>query len=94
MTETIIAEIQHLFGERGQAPADPVDPETPLIGEGAALSSMELVSLCLRLEDLADEQGFVFDWTSEAAMSKARSIFRTVASLAAEYDRQRAEAPA
>jgi len=28
---------------------------------------------------------FEFDWTSEAAMSKSRSLFRTVSSLAEEF---------
>ena len=41
----------------------------------AILDSMSLVEVCLALEDLADEHGFEFDWTSEATMSKSRSIF-------------------
>ena len=29
--------------------------------------------------------GFEFDWTSDAAMSRSRSMFRTAGSLAAEF---------
>lgn len=59
-----------------------------LIGDQTLLDSMKLVEVCLTLEDLADEYGFEFDWTSEAAMSKSRSIFRSVAALAEEFANQ------
>jgi len=59
-----------------------------LIGGVALLDSMKLVEVCLALEDLADDHGFEFDWTSEAAMSKTRSMFRSVASLAEEFSKQ------
>lgn len=66
----------------------PIADTTPLIGDGSVLDSMRLVELCLSLEDLASEQGFEFDWTSEAAMSRSRSIFRTAGALADEFVRQ------
>lgn len=59
-----------------------------LIGGEALLDSMKLVEVCLSLEDLADENGFEFDWTSETAMSKSRSMFRNVNSLAEEFASQ------
>lgn len=59
-----------------------------LIGGEPLLDSMKLVEVCLALEDLADEHGFEFDWTSEAAMSKSRSMFRSVATLAEEFANQ------
>jgi acyl carrier protein len=59
--------------------------ETKLIGDGRVMTSLKLVELCLELEDLATEIGFVFDWTSEAAMSKSRSMFRTAGALAEEF---------
>jgi len=65
-----------------------VQPDMPLIGGDSALDSMKLVELCVRLEDEADELGFAFDWTSENAMSKSRSMFRTVASLSEEFANQ------
>ena len=55
-----------------------------LIGGESVLDSMKLVELCLSLEDKAAEIGFEFDWTSDAAMSRSRSMFRTAGSLAAE----------
>ena len=62
---------------------------TPLIGDGNVLDSMKLVELCLLLEDMAAEMGFEFDWTSAAAMSKTRSIFRTAGALAGEFQAQK-----
>ena len=56
-----------------------------LIGGEGVLDSMKLVELCLALEDKAAEIGFEFDWTSDAAMSRSRSMFRTANSLAAEF---------
>ena len=37
---------------------------------------------------IADEQGFEFDWTSEVAMSKSRSMFRNINALAEEFASQ------
>lgn len=62
-----------------------VTDDMPLIGGGGVLDSMKLVELCLALEDKAAEIGFEFDWTSDAAMSRSRSMFRTAGSLAAEF---------
>jgi hypothetical protein len=62
--------------------------DTQLIGGDSLLDSMNLVEVCLLLEDIADEHGFEFDWTSEAAMSKSRSMFRTVSALANEFANQ------
>lgn len=65
-----------------------VTEDMQLIGGESLLDSMKLVELCLVLEDLADEYGFEFDWTSEAAMSKSRSMFRTTTALAEEFANQ------
>ncbi len=62
--------------------------DTPLIGSGSLLDSMKLVELCLILEDKAAEMGFQFDWTSDSAMSKSRSMFRTAGALAFEFENQ------
>jgi len=59
-----------------------------LIGGESLLDSMKLVEVCLALEDIAEEHGFEFDWTSEAAMSKSRSMFRSIAALAEEFANQ------
>ena len=65
-----------------------ITEEMQLIGGDSLLDSMKLVEVCLALEDLADEHGFEFDWTSDAAMSKSRSMFRDVAALAEEFANQ------
>ena len=65
-----------------------VSGDIELIGENSSLDSMKLVELCLLLEDIADENGFEFDWMSESALSKSRSIFRSVAALAEEFTNQ------
>ena len=62
--------------------------DSELIGDGSVMDSMKLVELCLALEDNATDIGFEFDWTSESAMSRARSMFRTIGSLATEYATQ------
>lgn len=65
-----------------------VTDDMPLIGSEAMLDSMKLVELCLALEDMAVDKGFEFEWTSDAAMSRSRSMFRTAESLAAEFINQ------
>ena len=62
-----------------------VTDDMPLIGGESVLDSMKLVELCLALEDVAAELDFEFDWTSDATMSRSRSMFRTAGALAAEF---------
>ena len=49
---------------------------------------MKLIEICIELEDIAEEHGFIFDWTSEATMSNTRSMFRDVNSLSEEFAKQ------
>ena len=65
-----------------------VTEDTPLIGSESLLDSMKLVEVCLALEDRATDIGFDFDWTSDVAMSKSRSMFRTAGSIATEFINQ------
>ena len=65
-----------------------VQGSTPLIGDQSALDSMTLVQLCLALEDKAEDFGFTFDWTSDAAMSKSKGMYRSVDALADEFFKQ------
>ncbi len=81
--ELVIAAITEKLEDQSEVAAD-----MQLIGGDSLLDSMHLVEVCLALEDLADENGFEFDWSSESAMSKSRSMFRIVASLAAEFSVQ------
>lgn len=68
-----------------------IGPDTALIGPQACVSSRELVELLLAIEDFVVQQGGEFDWTSDSAMSAARSAFRTVATLAELVARSLAE---
>ena len=49
-----------------------ITEDMQLIGGESLLDSMKLIEVCLALEDLADEHGFEFDWTTETAMSRSR----------------------
>lgn len=66
-----------------------IKSDTALIGAASILDSMRLVELCLVLEDKASELGFEFDWTSESALSRSRSMFRNAGALAEEFARQK-----
>lgn len=65
-----------------------ITDDMPLIGSDSVLNSMKLVELCLALEDKAADMGFEFDWTSDAAMSRSRSMFRTAGAIASEFQSQ------
>jgi acyl carrier protein len=80
-TQRIFREIARLSDDETLAVTD----STPLIGDGSVLDSMKLVELCLSLEDMAVEMGFEFDWTSDTAMSRSRSMFRTAGALVSEF---------
>ena len=66
----------------------PLDSQTSLIGSNKILDSLLLVELCLKLEDLATELNFTFDWTSTEAMSRSSSMFRNIESLVTEFESQ------
>jgi len=84
MIELVIEQVRELLKDKSQ----PVTGETALIGDSKILDSLGLVELCLRLEDEATDLGFEFDWTSDTAMSRNRSMFRTVSALAVEFESQ------
>jgi acyl carrier protein len=84
-TETVKSEVFTQIAQLLENKSLTVTDDMPLIGGDSVLDSMKLVELCLALEDKAAEIGFEFDWTSDAAMSRSRSMFRTAGSLAAEF---------
>ena len=77
----VFSQISQLLENKSLAVTD----DMPLIGGESVLDSMKLVELCLALEDKAADIGFEFDRTSDAAMSRSRSMFRTAGSLASEF---------
>jgi hypothetical protein len=78
---TIFLKIHSLLEDKSIEVTDDI----PLIGSNGVLDSMKLVELSLMLEDMATDLGFEFDWTSDTAMSRSRSLFRTAGSLASEF---------
>ena len=87
MLEMMLSEVRSIMKGDGVE----LSSETALVGDGRVLDSLALVELCLRLEDIAADMGFEFDWISEEAMSRSRSMFRSVGSLSEEFARQHSE---
>ena len=87
MNDLVIRELRPLLKDQSIY----IDGSTNLIGSNGVIDSLGLVELCLRIEDAALVHGFEFDWTSERAMSRNTSIFRTVGSLSEELGRQKSE---
>jgi acyl carrier protein len=81
----IVNEIYRIIANLLEDKKMKIQDDMPLIGSESVFDSMQLVELCLALEDKATDLGFEFDWTSDAAMSKSRSMFRTAGALAAEF---------
>ncbi len=84
MIETIKEAIKEILDNSSVELKD----DTPLIGDESPMDSMNLVNLCIRLEEISEEQGFQFDWTGET-MSKSKSMFRTISNLASEFESQK-----
>ena len=84
MEKTIINEIYELIENKKIQ----INNETPLIGDDSPLDSMNIVSLCVRLEEIAEEMNFEFDWSGET-MSKSKSMFLSVSKLSEEFLRQK-----
>lgn len=69
------------------AARETVTAETVLVGTNRVVDSADLVMLLLAAEEFAQEKlGVAFDWTSDSAMSEARSILRNVGTLAHHLD--------
>ena len=68
-----------------------INCHSPLVGVSSQVDSMGLVQICLALEERSHVDGFLFDWTSEKAMSSLNSSFKTPETLAHEYNRQYVE---
>ena len=83
----IIEIIKNLVDMNGKN-IDEFNESSSLVGGNSSLDSMEIVQLCIQLEEKSQEMGFLFDWTSEKAMSNSNSIFKNVNSLASEFNRQ------
>lgn len=89
--DDVVAEITSIVEDISSSKDIDVSENSTLIGENRILDSLGLVELCLRLEEMSQEFGFEFDWTSSTAMSASKSMFRSVGTLATEFVSQSAE---
>ncbi len=70
-----------------------ITPGTVLVGTGRVVDSADLVMLLLAAEEYArDQLNAHFDWTSDSAMSEARSVLRNVGTLSQHLMQLPAEA--
>jgi acyl carrier protein len=83
----MVDEIKKAIRELLEDDSIELDASTPLIGDASPLDSMNIVNLCIVLEDISEEKGFKFDWSGET-MSKSKSMFRSINDLAHEFERQ------
>lgn len=68
-----------------------ITADSVLVGPGRVIDSADLVMLLLSAEDYArDTLGAHFDWSSDSAMSAARSVLRSVGSLARHLEQLKA----
>ena len=84
MNEIIIKEIYEIIEDKSLD----ISTDTALVGDDSPLDSMNIVSLCVRLEEIADEMEFEFDWSGET-MSRSKSMFLSVSKLSEEFLRQK-----
>ena len=66
MDDIIIKEIKEISENKNLE----INKKTPLVGDRSVLDSMGLVNLCIRLEEIAEVQGFQFDWSGEGRSGK------------------------
>lgn len=74
---------EEIVASGGEGAIDPVTEETPLLGEGAPIDSLGLVSVIVQVEErLVAACGIAVSLVDERAMSQRNSPFRTVGALA------------
>lgn len=73
--------VREILEREGQGEISEITEETPIWGREGTFSSLMLVELMLTLEDFCTENRLRFVWTNDAAMSKCRSVYRSVGSL-------------
>jgi acyl carrier protein len=78
----VIAGLQEVLAQKEPVPQGFVDEETRLIGQNSVLTSLDMVSLIVDLEQRLDEEyGLTLTLADDRAMSQRNSPFRTVRSL-------------
>ena len=84
----IVSEIRNIVIALVDDSTVAIGEDSSLVGSNGIIDSLDLVDLCVKLEDFANSLGFEFDWTSELAMSKSRGIFRSIENLSDEFYQQ------
>lgn len=80
----LLALLQDTLDQQGAGEAIPAESGSPLIGGEAVVTSLRLVSFIADVETLlADDYGWTVTLVSEQALSRTRSPFRSVETLAA-----------
>lgn len=74
--------VAKILEDNGSGQHATISEDTQLFGREGVLASLMLVELMLAVEDYCTEQGLVFAWTDDSAMSERRSAYRSVGSLA------------
>jgi hypothetical protein len=83
ITTLVIFSLQNVLSDREEPLIEPLSAATCLIGRGAVLDSLGLVTLLVDLEQRLDEEyGLSFALADDRAMSQKSSPFRTTRSLA------------
>lgn len=83
LVSTVCGSFVSTASEAGVEPPAQIDDATALLGPDSVLDSMALVTLVLDVEQRLQEQEHVsVSLMSEAALSRRRSPFRTIGSLA------------
>ena len=78
----VIASIQEVFAQNGDAAPEGLNEETVLVGTDAVLDSLGVVSLIVEVEQRVEsEHGASVTLANDKAMSQRNSPFRTVAVL-------------
>lgn len=71
-----------VLSSRGVTVPDSLGPDTLLLGKGALVDSIGLVTVIMEFEQRLSDAGVSVTLVSEKAMSASRSPFRTIGSLA------------
>lgn len=77
--ELVATVVQEYLGTQG-VECD-VNPQTKLFGDDAVLDSMGLVNIVIDVESEFLDKGIEISLTSEKAMSRSRSPFRTIETI-------------
>jgi acyl carrier protein len=81
--ELVIECLNEVFAQTGQTPPDTINDDTVLVGGGAVVDSLGVVSLIVEVEQrLEAAQGISVTLANDKAMSQRNSPFRTVGVLA------------